>query len=152
VLYAGSGAHVCACVQEDKPINLEINGQSIHINKFIAESKTYYFETSNALEAFYLISILNSPSIDKMIKSMKEGLRDIHKKVLELPIPQFDSSNDIHLRLAEWGKLCSQKVTEWLKSEDQGKIKSIGRLRLKVREILKEELREIDALVQQILR
>jgi type I restriction-modification system DNA methylase subunit len=152
VLYAASGAHVCACVQEDKPINLEINGQSIHINKFIAESKTYYFETSNALEAFYLISILNSSSIDKMIKSMKEGLRDIHKKVLELPIPQFDSSNDIHLRLAELGKLCSQKVTEWLKSEDQGKIKSIGRLRSKVREMLKEELREIDALVQQILR
>jgi len=150
VLYVSSGAHVCACVQEDKPINLEINGQSIYINKFIAESKTYYFETSNALEAFYLISILNSPLIDKMIKPMK-ALRDIHKKVLELPIPQFDPSNDIHRRLAGLGNIYSQKVSNWLQSGGQGKIKSIGVLRSRVREMLKEELKEIDTLVQQIL-
>jgi hypothetical protein len=77
--------------------------------------------------------------------------RDIHKKVLELPIPKFDPSNKIHLRLAELGKLCSQKVAEWLKSGGQGKIKSIGVLRSRVREMLKDELKEIDGLVQKIL-
>jgi hypothetical protein len=101
-------------------------------------------------EAYYLISILNSPLIDKMIKPMK-ALRDIHKKILELPIPKFDPSNNIHLRLAELGKLCSQKVAEWLKSGGQGKIKNIGVLRSRVREMLKNELKEIDGLVQKIL-
>ena len=154
VLYVASGTFLCACVQEDKPIDLEINGQRISVKKFIAESETYYFETSNPEEAFYLSSILNSPIIDKMIKPMQTrglyGPRHFHKKVLEIPIPRFEPSNKIHRHLAELGKICSQEVYNWIKSGGQGKIKSIGILRSKVREMLKEELEEIDSLIRQI--
>ena len=49
------------------------------------------------------------------------------------------------------GKECSTKVEQWLASGGTGKIKSIGKLRGMVREMLKDELREIDELVKEIV-
>jgi predicted RNase H-like HicB family nuclease len=93
--------------------------------------------------------------IDKLIKPMQSrglwGPRDIHKKVLEPPIPQFDSRNAIHRQLAKLGKDCSDKVEQWRVSGGAGKIKSIGKLRGMVREMLRDELQEIDILVKEIL-
>ncbi len=80
------------------------------------------------------------------------GPRDICKKVLELPIPQFDAKNPAHGGLAELGRQCGIKVERWLGSGSTGNIKSIGRLRGMVREMLKDELREIDTVVKEILR
>lgn len=100
-------------------------------------------------------SVLNAPKIDTLIKPMQSrglwGPRDIHKKVLELPIPRFNADNPNHQRLAELGEECSIKVEQWLASGGAGKIKSIGKLRSMVRVMLKDELMEIDALVQEIL-
>jgi SAM-dependent methyltransferase len=151
VLYNSSGAHVCACVQKNELIKVEINGQNVLLNGFVVESKTYYFETFNELEAFFLVSVLNSALVSKLIKPMK-ALRDIHKKVLEFPIPKFNLSNPIHSQLAELGKLCSQKVTEWLKSDKQSQTQNTEALRGIIREMLQEELKEINNLVSQILR
>jgi len=99
--------------------------------------------------------VLNAPIIDQQLKPMQSrgqwGPRDIHKKVLELPIPQFDPGNADHQRLAELGKECSEKVADWLASGGPGKIRSIGRLRSMVRKMLAEELKEIDKLVRGIL-
>lgn len=156
VLYITHGTHLCACIQKNESIILKINGQNIYIEKFICESSTYYFGTSNLQEAFYLTSIFNSPLIDKMIKPMQArgswGPRSIHKKVLEFPIPQFNSSNPIHCQLAELGRLCSQKVTEWLKSDKQSQTQNTEALRRRIRKMLQEELKEINNLVSQILR
>lgn len=79
------------------------------------------------------------------------GLHDIHKKVLELPIPQFDATYLTHIRLAELGEACSSTVKKWLEGGGAGNIRSIGRLRGMVRELLKDELNEIDKLVKEIL-
>ena len=79
------------------------------------------------------------------------GPRDIHKKVLELPIPQFDAANAIHLQLIELGETCTKKVAQWVMSGGTGTTKSIGLLRRKVREMLSEELKAIDELVKKIL-
>jgi hypothetical protein len=155
VLYNTSGAHVCACVQKNELIKVEIGGQSVLLKKFICESSTYYFDTSDLQEAFYLTSVLNSFLIDEMIKPIQAygawGPRSIHKKVLEFPIPKFNSSNSIHCQLAELGMLCSQKVAEWLNLEKQRQIQNIGALRGKIRKMLEKELKEIDNLVSQIL-
>jgi len=56
------------------------------------------------------------------------------------------------VKLAELGEHCCQKVQTWLASGGPGQLKSIGRLRGMVRQMLKDELAEIDALVQQILK
>ena len=102
-----------------------------------------------------MAAVLNAPVIDQKLKPMQArgqwGPRHIHKKVLELPIPQFDSSREEHLKLAELGKACTQKVADWLEAGGPGKIRSIGKLRSMVREMLAGELEEIDELVRGML-
>ena len=155
VIYNASGTYLTAAIVENGPIEFEINGQQVVAGGFVADTKTYHYEQTDAYEVSYLTTVLNAPVIDKLIKPMQSrglwGPRDIHKKVLEFPIPQFDAANDAHRRLAEIGQECREKVKQWLASGGAGKIKSIGKLRGMVREMLKEELQEIDGLVGQIL-
>jgi hypothetical protein len=84
------------------------------------------------------------------------GPRDITKKVWELPIPQFNPGDKAHLRLAEIAEACTEKVKEMvpeLKELFKGLRgpHAIGRARAAVREALKDELAEIDAIVKGIL-
>lgn len=156
VLYNTSGTYVCACVAENRPIEFDIAGQKVMAGGVLADIESFYLETDDINEALYLSTALNAPFIDKLIKPMQArglwGARHIHKKVLELPIPQFDPSKKEHLQLAELGKACSEKVAQWLASGGPGKTRSIGRLRGMVREMLQEELKEIDRLVTYILK
>jgi len=112
-------------------------------------------ETTEETEAYYLAAVLNAPLVDRLIKPTQArglwGPRHIHKKVLDLPIPQFDPSQEDHRRLAELGKACSERVAAWLATGGPGKTQSIGRLRRLVREMLREELAEIDECTTQIL-
>jgi hypothetical protein len=116
---------------------------------------TYSLETQDEDEAYYLAAILNAPVTDRLIKPAQArglwGPRHIRKKVLDLPIFQFDPSKPEHQRLAELGKVCSQRVAAWLAAGGPGKTQSIGRLRAMVREMLKDKLKEIDKLTTQIL-
>ena len=155
VLYPTSATYMCACVVENKPVEFEIGGQRLEARGIVANERTYHFETDDEAEAYYLVAVLNAPIIDQQLKPMQSrgqwGPRDIHKKVLELPIPQFDPGDAVHRRLAELGKECTQKVAEWLESGGPGKIRSIGRLRSMVREMLAEELEEINGLVGEMM-
>jgi len=147
---------MCASLVEDRPIAFDIDGQHVGARGFIADHVTYYLETGEKQEAYYLVAVLNAPLIDRLIKPMQArgqwGARDIHKKVLELPIPQFDLSEAEHLKLAELGEACTQKVAEWLETGGPGKVRAIGRLRAMVREMLAGELEQIDQLVEPMLR
>ena len=57
----------------------------------------------------------------------------------------------IQRSLAELGRACTQKVTDWLEASGPGKVRSIGKLRSMMREILAEELGEIDEWVEPLL-
>jgi len=155
VIYNKSGTFLTATKIERNPIEFGTNGQKITNGGFLPDHVTYYSEVPSEKEAYYLVSILNAPKIDQLLTPMKTrgawGPRDIHKKVLELPIPQFDTENHIHLHLAKLAEHCEKRVSEWLSQGGPGKVKSIGRLRQMVRQMLKAELEEIDSLVQQIL-
>ena len=155
ILYNTSGTFVCSCMIKNKLIEFDIGGQILKTSGYVSDTKTYYFETNDKKEGKYLLSVLNAPLIDTLIKPMQSrglwGPRDIHKKVLELPIPKYDSSNQNHLSLAVLGKQCIEKVDRWVKSGGPGTTKSIGVLRRKVREMLSEELKEIDEAVKKIL-
>ena len=153
VLYPTSATYLCACVAEDKPIRLEVEGQGIEIQGFVAESKTYYFDTDNKEEAYYLAAVLNSPIVDELLKPMQSrglwGPRDIHKKVLEIPIPRYNPSDENHRALFQLGEQCTQKVEQLL--PQLTKSRSIGHTRRLIRTELKEELEQIDDKVRQIL-
>jgi hypothetical protein len=157
VLYPNFQRILTSTVIQKGEINFETDQQKLKLNNFIAESALYFFETESEMEAYYLCTFLNSSIVDRKIQNFRRRQQkahpNIHKKIFDIVnIPQFDSSNDIHSHLAKMGKDCSQKVTGWLKSGNLSKIKSIGVLRSKVREMLNVELKEIDSLVQEILK
>jgi len=155
VLYTTSGAVLCGSMVKNEPYEFEFSGQKIQGVRFIADTKTYYFATDKPNEAYYLLSFFNSPFLNELVKPMQTrgqfGPRDIHKKILEFPIPKFDPLNPKHLRLAELGGECTKKVNNWLRSGGAGQIKSIGKLRAMIRKTLDRELKEINIIVQQIL-
>ncbi|MDP2984503.1 MAG: N-6 DNA methylase, partial [Candidatus Latescibacter sp.] len=155
ILYNTSGTYLTAAIVENKSIEFEIDGQVILINNFITDCKTYYHETENIFVADFLAAFLNSPEIDKLIKPMQSrglwGPRDIHKKVFDLPIPQFAPEDSAHRKLVELGEKCRKKVQVWQKEQQNITGTNIGAARSKVRLFLKEELNEINQLVKQIL-
>jgi len=153
VLYSASSTFLTACVIEpSKPISFKFEEQEILLNGFIAESKTYYFETDDEDEALYLCGILNSKTVDDIIKPSQTGglwgERDIHKRPLLLPIPLFSKSNPKHMKLAKISKACSEKVPNFLESITT---KDIGNTRTTLRNSLKNEMMQIDSLTQKIL-
>ncbi|MEM3554908.1 MAG: N-6 DNA methylase [Candidatus Micrarchaeaceae archaeon] len=155
VIYPASATYVCACVAQNCPIEFESGGQTVQAKGFLVDYVTYSFQTQDKDEAYYLAAILNAPVTDRLIKPAQArglwGPRHICKKVLDLPIPQFDPSREEHLQLAKLGKACSERVAEWLADGGPGRVRSIGRLRGMVREMLKKELGEIDECTTRIL-
>jgi hypothetical protein len=57
----------------------------------------------------------------------------------------------MHGRLAELGAACAERVAAWIRSGGPREVRSIGLLRRRVREMLREELTEIDSIVKPIL-
>ena len=83
------------------------------------------------------------------------GPRNIHKKVWELSVPQFNSGDKMHLTSGACGSLCTKSGKD---GSPPGKTfegrrgpRVIGRVRTAVREALNEELAEIDGIVKGIL-
>lgn len=149
VLLGTSGTHIASCVVDTTGESLEAEGRSTH--GFLADTKTFFYQTKELGEAHYLCALLNSRYVDEAIKQYQTkgawGERDIYRRPFEaLPIPKFDGKDKRHLRLAGLSQECHQKVAQ-LTLEG----KSIGFLRNKVRDYLSAELDEIDKLVKDIL-
>ncbi|MBM3335159.1 hypothetical protein FJY63_10905, partial [Candidatus Sumerlaeota bacterium] len=155
VIYPLAATYLCAAALRSRSVTFQIEGQTIIAEGLLIDHALYCFETNSRNEAHFLTAVLNALEIDKRIKPMQArglwGPHDIHKKVLELPIPLFDAANPTHRRLSESGKECSAKVEHWLARGGAGNIKSIGKLRSMVRRMLSENLAEIDELVKRIL-
>jgi len=160
VLYSRSATFLCAASLQTKALSYRVGEQEVTLRRFVATDVTYTYETEERREADYLVAVLNSPTVDALIKPMQArglwGPRDVHKKVWELPIPEFNPSDKAHLRLAEIAEACAEKVKEMLPGlrEPFKGVRgphAIGRARTAVREALREELGEIDTLVRDIL-
>jgi len=161
VLYSRSATFLCAAALRAGPLSYKVGEQEIMLRRFIASDTTYAFETAERREADYLAALLNSPTIDALIKPMQArglwGPRDIHKKVWELPISEFNPKEKAHLRLAEIAQACAERVKEMVPGlkvlfQNVRGPRAIGRARTAVREALKDELAEIDSLVQDVLK
>ncbi len=151
VVYNETGKNVVSAV---------IHSQK-HENRIVLAKGVIYYETDNKNEAWYLCSLLNSSVVNEIIKPMQaKGLfkeRGIEKKVLEIPIPQFDYSNNIHQRLAELGEYASikaqRKLEEILKGYKNVALKpqNVARMRKIIREYLMEEIEEINRITRTVL-
>jgi len=146
VLYTASAQDANAVVVNRKSLDLE----------FMVESTAYWFATNNLAEAHYITSFLNCGYTNKLIKEFQArglfGARHVHKKILELPFPKFDSNNKSHLQLAEWGKQCAIKAKNVVSDDKDLDLTThqLGRLRRTVRQALSTELKDIDTLVEKI--
>lgn len=148
VLYTASAKDANATIVERKKIDLP----------FIIESATYWYATNDKDEANYLAAYINSNYANEAIKDFQAsglfGERHVHKKILELPLPQFSSLNSTHQKISEISKTCIDKVDKFISTmanSDQIRGIKLGNARLAIRELLKEELQEIDLLLKKII-
>lgn len=150
VLYNASGKNIVSCVIDRQSLPaFQVLKAKISPKGFVAECKTYFYETDDEMEAHYICAILNSNVVNNRIKPLQTkgsfGERDIHRRPFMLPIPEFDRNDPLHVRLAELSKRCHAKVASLKLAE-----KSIASLRKKVREAIRRELNEIDKIVSQL--
>jgi len=146
VLYNATGTNVVSCVIDKKSL-LDLG---FPIKGFVADVKTWFYETDNEMEAYYLSAVLNSELLNKLIKPFQPrglfGARAIHRRPLQFSIPKFNEENELHVKLAEISKACHMKVEMLLK----GRLKRNG-IRSRIRRELNNELKQIDYLVSKLL-
>jgi hypothetical protein len=145
VLYNHSGMNVAAAF-------FDRGSQPI---PFIVDVKLHWAAFNTREEADYVAAILNSETVNAAIKPFQSagllGERDIHKKLLELPIPIFDDENPKHQKISELGAKARGAAVKAIKSGKFPVDSSIAKQRGFMREHLKSELEEIDKLVAALL-
>lgn len=143
VLYNAAGSNMCAT---------SVDCLDLH-EPFVVEHKLYWFASRSQEEADYLAAILNSPVIDEAIKPFQSmglmGERDIESKVLELPIPMFDSHRPEHAKLARLG---AEARAEAAIAVSRGELPpSLARRRALVRQAVLPIVERIDVAVRGLI-
>ncbi|MHB8892767.1 MAG: hypothetical protein ACYC65_12065, partial [Candidatus Limnocylindrales bacterium] len=95
VLYTASGARPVAAILDRDAFD----------PPFVARDKTYWASFDSADEAKYVAAYLNSDYLANAIEAwMTRGLfgpRDVHKRALDVPWPEFDATDGQHQELVE---------------------------------------------------
>jgi hypothetical protein len=143
VVYNASGTNISA---------VAINRASLPL-PYIVESTLYWISCLNSSEAHYLTAILNSSEPNRLIKPFQSmglmGERHIHKKVLDLPIPRYNSRNEIHRALSALGARAQKQAYGFIRNTPLPS--SLARQRAIIRENLEEILSDIDDIVHDLL-
>jgi hypothetical protein len=153
VLFVGSATYMTACVlKSSEKYSFNVKDVTFTTSKFITDYSTYYFDTNNEMEAYYLCAILNSKTIDDLIKPEQSrgnfGPRNINKLPLTFNIPSYDSSSE-HIKLAKLGMACEEKA---ISNISKIPTKSTGDIRRKMRQLLNEEIIKIDKIANNLLK
>lgn len=120
---------------------------------FVVDHMTYWARCRSREEADYLAAILNAPATNAAIKPFQSmgllGQRHVHKKVLELPIPFFDSGKAAHSKLARLG---AEARAEAARVVGRGNLPlSLARRRALIREATRAIVERIDESVRVLL-
>lgn len=148
VLYNATGKNLTSCVVDKKNLpEILVDDTVFQPRGFIADVKTWLFETNSMMEAYYLASILNSDVLNRLIKPYQPkglyGARAIHRRPLEFPIPEFDSENKTHVELASLGLDLHTEVNALIQNNFSKNA---------VRNYLKGKINEIDEIVVDLLQ
>ncbi len=141
ILYCASGKHMCAAFYENKDL-------------FWVDSKLYWHTLKTKKEAHYLAGVLNATSLNEMIKPFQTqgllGERDIHKKILDIGIPRYNSENELIVNISKLAENLSKKIQKYVKSLEH--VQSLGHKRNKIRKNFKESFLEIDESVEKLFQ
>lgn len=102
VVYNKSGMHICAA--------------KLKSTAALVTHGLYWCAVTSEAEADFLCGILNAPittELTRPLMSYGKDERDIHKHVWELPIPKFDVSNRVHLRVSELGAILERTAAKF---------------------------------------
>ena len=114
---AGNGATRIAYTTSGRP-----TATIIRDNHAILDTKLYQTECRSDDEAYYLTALLNSDALMAAAETfMSKGLygaRDFHKHAWKLPIPRYDASDPLHVRLSELGATAEQECQALIDNSD----------------------------------
>lgn len=152
LVYNAAGTNLVSCVIDKRGLPpLEIGKATVKPAGFVADYKSYFYETNDEKEVHYLCAVLNSNVMNKAIKPYQTrglfGERDISRRPFMFPTPEFEKDNPHHMRLAELSKLCHEKV-----SQPHLKGQRSASARKKATDIVEKELQEIDDIVGKMLK
>ncbi|MEO6972437.1 MAG: N-6 DNA methylase [Rhodoferax sp.] len=146
VIYTASGTDASAVALDVKAT----------LARFLADHKTYIAFVASEDEARFVECYLNCGYINHAIKEFQSrglfGPRDVHKKILELPWPEYSRNIPSHRKLVALGRQAAQAVQGILGTQQDLELAphTLGRLRASIRRELAPLLGEIDALVEAI--
>ncbi|WP_457557858.1 HsdM family class I SAM-dependent methyltransferase [Candidatus Harpocratesius sp.] len=146
IVFAGIGSNVKAAI--------------LHTPAII-DTSLYFYIPSSMDEAYYLVGILNSDFIISFVRlsgstGANGSLRNIHKAPFKLPIPIYNSNNDIHRQISEKARNIEKSVyhfvDETLKTapELKNKIKTL-QIRLINNPHYRQQIMNLTQFVQKIL-
>ena len=149
VLYNATGTNMFSCIIDRLSLpTFKLSGKEIKPMGFVVDVKTWFYETDDETEAYYLSAIFNSEIINSMIKPLQPrglfGPRAIHRRPLLFGIPRFDETKKFHLKLAEIGKCCHEKIKQAILTKNNN-------TRSCARRYLNSEIVEINNLVSKLL-
>ena len=105
----------------------------------------------------FLCAFFNSQYANEKIKDFQSrgsfGPRDIHKKILEVGLPEFSPNNVDHKRISDLAFMLEGQSKNFIQREKPPthfSPQELGRIRLKVRDALKDGMSEIDKLIAKI--
>ena len=90
-------------------------------NKAILDTKLYQVTCRDLDEAHYLLAIINSDALAKAAKpfcttNWSKEIKDLHKHLWKLPIPEYDAANESHIQLSCLGRRAAQLAQYQLES------------------------------------
>ena len=134
------------------------------IDRDILVTERLYWVTCNSLdEAHYLLAVINSNALYGAVTPLMTkglfGARDLHKHLWQLPIPEFDSKQKLHLAIAKAGERAAAGAAQQLEEMKRrweaglGEEVNVRNVRRTLREWLQTsaEGKEIDAEVRALL-
>ena len=115
---AGDGTVTVAYTQSGQP-----TAAIIRDSNAIADRKLYQTVCQSEGEAHYLTAILNSDELATRAKpfcttNWAKKIRDFEKHGWKLPIPCYDASDSLHVRLSELGKAAEQECVAIIANSD----------------------------------
>ncbi|NKS38104.1 SAM-dependent DNA methyltransferase [Rhodococcus hoagii] len=82
----------------------------------VVDHVLYWAPVSSTSEGHYLCAILNSATLLERVKPLQAlglfGARHFDKNVFAVPFPKYDSTDDLHARLAELGSLAEKTASD----------------------------------------
>ena len=114
---AGNGAIRIAYTQSGQP-----TAAVIRDNNAILDRKLYQTKCQSEDEAYYLLAVINSDELAMSAATfMTKGLygaRDFEKHGWKLPIPRYDASDPLHVRLSQLGRAAEQECATIIADSD----------------------------------